>query len=108
MQLNATLQRIKSKGYHPLLAHPERYIYMEEKQYRELCENGVKFQLNLLSLSGGYGRAVEKKAKWLLKNNMYTVAGSDLHSTDALAIINATPLDKEQCSALQKLLHTNL
>ena len=24
MQLNATLQRIKSKGYHPLLAHPER------------------------------------------------------------------------------------
>ena len=108
MQLNATLQRIKSKGYHPLLAHPERYIYMEEKQYRELRENGVKFQLNMISLSGGYGRAVEKKAVWLLKNNMYTVAGSDLHSTDALEIINATPLDKEQSDALQELLHTNL
>ena len=108
MQLNETLQRIKSKGYHPLLAHPERYIYMEEKQYSELRENGVKMQLNILSLAGGYGRAVQKKAAWLLKNNMYTAAGSDLHSYDALEIINATPLDKEQCSALQKLLHTNL
>lgn len=108
MQLNATLQRIKSKGYHPLLAHPERYMYMDNSQYRTLHESGVKMQLNILSTSGAYGRAVQKKAAWLLKNNMYTVAGSDLHSTDALAIINATPLDKEQCSALQKLLHTNL
>ncbi|MBR3611923.1 MAG: capsular biosynthesis protein [Bacteroidaceae bacterium] len=108
MQLNATLQRIKSKGYHPLLAHPERYMYMDNSQYRTLHENGVKMQLNILSLAGAYGRAVQKKAVWLLKNNMYTVAGSDLHSSDALEIINATPLDKEQCSALQKLLHTNL
>ena len=81
---------------------------MEEKQYRELRENGVKFQLNMISLSGGYGRAVEKKAKWLLKNNMYTVAGSDLHCSDALEIINATPLDKEQRGMLQELLHTKL
>lgn len=108
MQLNATLQRIKSKGYHPLLAHPERYMYMDNNQYRTLHQSGVKMQLNILSLAGAYGRAVQKKAAWLLKNNMYTVAGSDLHSTDALEIINATPLDKEQCSALQKLLHTNL
>lgn len=108
MQLNATLQRIKSKGYHPLLAHPERYMYMDNSQYRTLHESGVKMQLNILSISGAYGRAVQKKAAWLLKNNMYTVAGSDLHCSDALEIINATPLDKEQCSALQKLLHTNL
>ena len=108
MQLNETLQRIKSKGYHPLLAHPERYIYMEEKQYRELRENGVKFQLNMISLSGGYGRAVEKRAKWLLKNNMYTVAGSDLHSHDALTIINNTPVDTKQSEALRELFSTSL
>ena len=108
MQLNETLQRIKSKGYHPLLAHPERYMYMDNSQYRTLHESGVKMQLNILSLAGGYGRAVQKKAAWLLKNKMYTVMGSDLHCSDALEIINATPLDKEQCSALQKLLHTNL
>ena len=108
MQLNETLQRIKSKGYHPLLAHPERYIYMEEKQYRELRENGVKFQLNMISLSGGYGREVQKKAAWLLKNNMYTVAGSDLHSRDALTIINNTPVDTKQSEALRELFSTSL
>ena len=108
MQLNATLQRIKSKGYHPLLAHPERYMYMDNSQYRTLHESGIKMQLNILSLAGAYGRAAQKKAAWLLKNNMYTAAGSDLHCSDALEIINATPLNKEQCSALQKLLHTNL
>ena len=108
IHLEDTLQRIKSKGYHPLLAHPERYMYMDNSQYRTLHQSGVKMQLNILSLAGAYGRAVQKKAAWLLKNNMYTAAGSDLHSTDALDIINATPLDKELCSALQKLLHTNL
>lgn len=108
MQLNATLQQIKSKGYHPLLAHPERYMYMDNSQYRTHHESGVKMQLNILSLAGAYGRAVQKKAAWLLKNNMYTVAGSDLHCSDALEIINATPLDKEQRGMLQELLHTKL
>ena len=81
---------------------------MDNSQYRTLHESGVKMQLNILSISGAYGRAVAKKAVWLLKNNMYTVAGSDLHCSDALEIINATPLDKEQSDALQELLHTNL
>lgn len=108
MELNATLQRIKSKGYHPLLAHPERYMYMDNSQYRTLHESGVKMQLNILSLAGAYGRAVAKKAAWLLKNNMYTVAGSDLHSTDALEIINATILKKLMCGILHKLLHNSI
>lgn len=108
MQLNATLQRIKSKGYHPLLAHPERYMYMDNSQYRTLHESGVKMQLNILSISGAYGRAVQKKAAWLLKNNMYTVAGSDLHCSDALTIINNTPVDTKQSEALRELFSTSL
>lgn len=108
MELNATLQRIKSKGYHPLLAHPERYMYMDNSQYRTLHESGVKMQLNILSLAGAYGRAVAKKAAWLLKNNMYTVAGSDLHCSDALTIINNTPVDTKQSEALRELFSTSL
>lgn len=108
MQLNAILQRIKSKGYHPLLAHPERYMYMDNSQYRTLHESGVKMQLNILSLAGAYGRAVQKKAAWLLKNNMYTVAGSDLHSPDALALINNTLVDTKQSEALRELFSTSL
>ena len=62
----------------PLLAHPERYMYMSKEEYIELHEEGVKFQLNIPSLAGCYGTAVKKKAEWLLKEGLYSVAGSDL------------------------------
>ena len=108
MRFKDTLQRIKSKGYHPLLAHPERYMYMTNTDYRELRETGVKFQLNMLSLAGVYGSAAQKKGHWLLKNGLYNVAGSDMHHTDALDIINATPLDKKGREILHELLHNSL
>ncbi|MBQ4064283.1 MAG: capsular biosynthesis protein [Bacteroidaceae bacterium] len=108
IHLEDTLQRIKSKGYYPLLAHPERYIYMDNDEYRTLHNNGTKMQLNIPSLAGVYGRTAQKKAMWLLKNNMYTVAGSDLHSVDALEIINSIPLDKNTHGMMLKLLHINI
>ena len=74
-----TLARIKSKGYYPVLAHPERYQYMEERDYKKLASMGVKLQLSWASLAGGYGKPEKKKAEWLLKRNMYTVMGSDTH-----------------------------
>ena len=40
MGLNNILLRIKAKGYHPVLAHPERYVYMGESDYRQLKEMG--------------------------------------------------------------------
>ena len=34
--LHDILKRIKSKGYFPVLAHPERYIYMGQKDYQQV------------------------------------------------------------------------
>lgn len=79
LRLYETLSSIKSKGYHPVLAHPERYHYMDEKDYKRLKSMDVKLQLNWASLAGGYGKPEKKKAEWLLKNDMYTVVGSDTH-----------------------------
>jgi len=59
------LFNIQMKGLQPVLAHPERYTYMSEKDYRQLMDAGCEFQLNLLSLEGHYGREVAKKAKYL-------------------------------------------
>ncbi len=83
MGLNNILLRIKSKGYIPVLAHPERYVYMDAGDYRQLKEMNVMFQLNLSSIVGGYGTEVKKKAEWLLKNGFYDVAGSDVHRFEA-------------------------
>jgi len=79
MGLNNILLRIKSKGYVPILAHPERYMYMDESDYRQLKGMNVLFQLNLLSIVGIYGQDVKKKTGWLLKNGLYDLAGSDTH-----------------------------
>lgn len=47
MDLLSVLQRIQKKGYYPLLAHPERYEYMQKEDYNTLKEEHISFQLNL-------------------------------------------------------------
>ena len=78
------LEQIKAKGYYSLLAHPERYDYMDEEDYRKLKRKGVKFQLNLSSVTGLYGEVVRKKSEWLLKNNLYDCTGTDVHEISRL------------------------
>ena len=108
MRLHETLKQIKSIGYHPLLAHPERYMYMDNAEYRRLHGEGVKFQLNIASLAGGYGKTVKKKALWLLKEGMYTVLGSDLHSEDAIEYIAGCKLNEKKIALVNKLIHTDI
>lgn len=81
MDMDAILQRIKQKGYYPVLAHPERYVYMGKDRYIALKDKGIRFQLNLSSLAGAYGSEAKSKARWILKHNYYNLAGSDLHSS---------------------------
>lgn len=73
------IRRAMSKGYNLVLAHPERYRYMDEADYRDLKKQGLLFQMNFISLVGGYGETARKKAEWLLKEGMIDLTGSDLH-----------------------------
>ena len=84
MGLNNILLRIKAKGYYPVLAHPERYLYMNENDYQRLSSMGIEFQLNQFSLFGLYGKEVQKRAKTLQKQEMYTYIGTDLHRISTL------------------------
>ena len=108
MRMNDALQQIKSLGYFPLLAHPERYMYLSNADYTKLHSQGVKFQLNLASLAGGYGKAVKKKAEWLLSNGLYSVAGSDLHCEDAIEYITNCKLSKQAVEQVERLLHNSI
>ena len=80
MDLDGILRRVKQKGFYPVLAHPERYVYMEKSRYAALKAEGIRFQLNLSSLAGGYGSQAKKNSLWLLKKGYDDLAGSDLHS----------------------------
>lgn len=73
------LAKIKRKGYYPLLAHPERYVYMDKKDYARLLENGIAMQLNMFSLTGAYGQTARDKALYLLSHGAYMASGTDIH-----------------------------
>lgn len=71
-----------SNGITPILAHPERYTayYNDINFFMELREMGVLMQMNASSLVGNYGTKAKKMAVKLLKNNLISFVGSDIHS----------------------------
>ena len=73
------LDEVVKKGYTPVIAHPERYMYMEWPDYVKLKDCGYEFQMNLNSLSGYYGHREEDICLDLLANGMYNYAGTDIH-----------------------------
>lgn len=79
--ISQTIFDIEIKGYKPILAHPERYIfYFKDKiRLKRFKEKGCLLQLNLLSILGYYGKEVKQLAEVMLKENMYDLAGTDLH-----------------------------
>lgn len=89
MNLMGILDSIKRKGYYPILAHPERYLYMKMKDYETLKEKELFFQLNVAALSGAYGEDALKKAQALLKMGAYNFIGSDIHRHRQLQIWDA-------------------
>lgn len=92
--LKEILFEMVMQGYQPVIAHPERYIYLEHNKefYQELRDIGCLFQLNLLSLAGYYGKSVYELAMYLVKNDYYDLLGSDLHHSRHLeALSNGLP-----------------
>ena len=101
--LEKLFRDIQKKGYTPLLAHPERYRYMEKEDYRRYHGMGVCYQLNLLSLGGFYGGVAREKAMELLDRGWYTVAGTDLHNRVMLAKAGGMKLKKKVLEQLEQL-----
>ena len=81
LQLEEMIFEILAAGYIPLMAHPERYRYVEDplKEYSRFKELGALLQLDLNSLGGHYGKDAKKKAEILSENGMIDFLGSDVH-----------------------------
>jgi len=86
MNFDDAILKISLKNYYTLLAHPERYIYLHNnfKAYRKYKDHGILFQLNLLSLSGYYGKDVQQMALKLLEMGLIDYIGSDVHNLNQL------------------------
>ena len=99
--LKGSLRDAMSKGYRPLFAHPERCRFLEVKDCGELVEMGVRFQLNIASLTGYYGQSCRSKAESLLKKGLYSAYGSDCHRVKTIKEQYSRPELKKEI--IQKL-----
>lgn len=104
--LEGTIFKLKMQGIKPILAHPERYRYMSSTivEFQGLKEKGLLFQLNLLSISGYYGKDAFAKAKLLLENDMYDFIGTDAHRSSHLRKIIETTVSKQLAKKLSHII----
>lgn len=100
-EVKKNLFEMQIQGYQPVLAHPERYTYLEHNKnfYDELKSAGCLFQMNVLSLTGYYGGSVLNLARYLAKNLYYDLIGTDLHHIGHLNALK----NPSQASSLTQL-----
>ncbi len=108
INLYELLFKIQLKGYKPVLAHPERYIFYHNdfNHYYKLKKAGCLFQLNLLSLTDHYGKHIQKTAEKLLKENVYDFVGTDVHHENHLLLLQKISTSKN-LKKLEPLLLNN-
>lgn len=85
------LFQLQIAGYEPILAHPERYVYLEsnKKMFHALVDMGISLQANLLSFTGYYNKEAQSLAQYLLKQGLISYLGTDLHHERHLQALRA-------------------
>lgn len=93
---NKMMFDVRTAGYTPILAHPERYIYFHDNyaEAEEVLATGVKFQINMLSLIGYYSPQVKKFAQWLIEKGYYHFMGTDAHTADHIRLLREVQSSK--------------
>ena len=82
VNLEESLFELQMAGFRPILAHPERYLYMADRpeDFDALHENGCRFQLNCISFTGAYGPASVRIIRYLARRGYIDFVATDLHS----------------------------
>ena len=86
LYLENVIYSLESKGITTIIAHPERYSYVQKdiKFVEELVERGVLFQANYGSIIGKYGNDTSKCVKKLLKKKLIHFLGTDTHKSNSI------------------------
>ena len=71
-----------SRGYAPIIAHPERYRFMQQNYdiVNHLADMGVLFQVNSSSLAGFGGMETRELAFAMVSSGIASFIGTDAHS----------------------------
>ncbi|MEX2592845.1 MAG: CpsB/CapC family capsule biosynthesis tyrosine phosphatase [Anditalea sp.] len=88
--------KLEMEGYQPILAHPERYLYLHQdlELLESMADRNIAFQLNLLSLTGYYSKSVKKFAEKLIDEGLVKLVGTDCHNERYLDFMEKLPEEK--------------
>ena len=73
------LFNLRNKGIVPIIAHPERYHYIDLNTLVEYINLGCLLQGNITSLLGKYGKSAKENLELLIKKQMICILGTDTH-----------------------------
>lgn len=81
IKLYEILFQLRTKGYIPIIAHPERYLFIQNdyEVINKFLEMGCLFQGNIENARRKYGKIPEKVFWYMLKNNKYQFLATDVH-----------------------------
>ena len=108
--LREAIFKMQSLGLKPILAHPERYIYLQENPdlMSDLFDRGVFFQLNINSLIGYYSKPVQKQAQRMIKEGKFHFLGSDCHNLSHLEVTFEAMRSRTFAKAMQQDVQNNI
>lgn len=86
MMAKDIVYRLIENNYIPVIAHPERYSFVQDDIdfIFDLVEMGALLQANYGSIIGMYGKKAQKTLKKLLKENVISFLGSDVHKPEQI------------------------
>ncbi|MBP5254894.1 MAG: hypothetical protein J6Z23_05885 [Lachnospiraceae bacterium] len=75
------LESCRKAGFRPVIAHPERYYFIQEDPAIAYgwCVSGAALQINKGSILGHFGKAPERTAHLLLSHGLAACTASDAH-----------------------------
>jgi protein-tyrosine phosphatase len=91
-----------SKGYKLVLAHPERYFYLNNNfaKAEDLIARGVLFQINISSLTGYYSKSAYEMAKGFIDRGWIHWLGTDCHHMTHAELVKSANSNKHLQKAL--------
>ena len=106
INFDEALIKIKEKGFFPILAHPERYVYLHNRpnEYKRLKKKGLLFQTNILSFSDYYGKDVQKIAHKLLEENLIDFIASDVHKISQVEYLKKISFSTKALKDIQNII----
>lgn len=84
-KLAEVVHDLKSMGLKIIIAHPERYFYVQKDHtilYKWIEDYNLKLMLNSSSLNGSHGSQAEKTAVKMLEQGLCHLMASDTHGRD--------------------------